>query len=323
MMAEVIRANISRPYLLRLCLVSFFSLGLAFWCVYDGLVTYPDQRKRGEAYKSSLDDTLMDFKAEAENASRSMAVSLPPANWPPSRWNEEIESVLLAQRNATTAEQKTYFLQLAWLYLNVPPKATEKISEGDLSRFRSTLRKALVKFLNNPDEYSSTSEDPIDRAAKTLNAAWSQLCDQNDWSTEYPGEPKNIYAIDQQFYMAAGIIPFSLFFLFTLLRQRNAWIEADENGLRNSRNASLRFEEIDKFDKKRWDKKGIAWIHYTSETGKKKFLLDDCNFDYKPIRAIVRLVESHINSEMIVGGKPEPPEKSASAEQALINERQG
>ena len=263
MMAEVIRANISRPYLLRLCLVSFFSLGLAFWCVYDGLVTYPDQRKRGIAYISTLDDTLIDFKEEAENASRSMAVSLPPAKWPANRWTEEIESVLLAQRNATTAEQKTYFLQLAWLYLNVPSEATEQITEADLLRFRSTLRKVLVKFFNDPDEYSSTTDNTVTQAAKTFNAAWTRLCDQNDWSIEYPGEPKNPYAIDQQFYMAAGIIPFSLFFLFTLLRQRKAWVEADENGLRNSRNASLRFAQIEQFDKKRWDKKGIAWIHYS------------------------------------------------------------
>jgi len=309
MMAEVIRANISRPYLLRLGLVSLFSLGLAFWCVYDGLVTYPDQRTRAIAYIATLDDTLLDIKGEADTAGQPLSASLPPADWASNRWTDEMESVLLAQRNATTTEQTFYFLQLAWLYMNVPPEPTELLSEADRLRCRSTLRKTLVKFFIDPDEFSTDADDAIARAANGFSAAWILRCDENDWSTEYPGEPKNPYAIDQQFYMAAGIVPFSLFFLFTLLRQRNAWVEGDENGLRNSRNASLRFENIDRFDKKRWDKKGIAWIHYTVEGSKKRFLLDDCNFDYKPIRAIVRLVESQIDREMILGGEPEPPEK--------------
>ncbi len=310
MMAEVIRANISRPYLLRLGLVSLFSLGLAFWCVYDGMVTYPDQRKRAIAYITILDNSLREIKGKAENASRSLAASLPPAEWNPNRWTEEIESVLLAQRNASTADQKTSFLQLTWLYLNVPPEANDLFSEADRLRCRSTLRKALVKFFNDPDEYSTTEDDVIAQTTKRFDAMWIQVCDDNDWSTEYPEEPKNPYAIDQQFYMAAGIVPFSLFFLFTLLRHRNDWIEGDKTGLRNSRKASLQFQDINHFDKKRWEKKGIAWIHYTTEGSKRKFLLDDCNYDYKPVRAIVRLVESHIDRAIILGGEPEPPEKS-------------
>ena len=310
MMAEVIRANISRPYLLRLGLVSLFSFGLSFWCVYDGMVTYPDQRQRAIAYITTLDDTLQEIEGETETASLSLSASLPPASWSSNRWTEEIESVLLAQKNATTSEQNVYFLRLAWLYMNVPSEPTTQLTEADQLRCRSTLRKTLVKFFIDPEEYSTDGDDAVARTSKNFDGAWILLCDENDWSTEYPGEPKNPYAIDQQFYMAGGIIPFSLFFLFTLLRNRKAWVEGDENGLRNSRNASLSFEDIDRFDKKRWDKKGIAWIHYTVGGAKKRFLLDDCNFDYKPIRAIVRLVESRITREMIIGGEPEPPDKS-------------
>ena len=154
-MAEVIRANISRPYLLRLGLVSLFSLGLAFWCVYDGMITYPEQRLQAIKYIELLDTSLSDIRNEANSASRQLSVPFTPDQWGISRWSEQIESVLHAQRNASTAEQNTYFLQLAWLYQHVPLEASDKIDEPDRLRYRSTLRKQLVKILNAPDEYST------------------------------------------------------------------------------------------------------------------------------------------------------------------------
>ena len=71
----------------------------------------------------------------------------------------------------------------------------------------------------------------------------------------------------------------------------------------------MSFSQIETFDKKRWDKKGIAKIRYTQEGKRQTFVLDDCNYDYQPIRAMVRLVESKIDRKQIVGGEPEPPEK--------------
>ncbi|MDE0938597.1 MAG: hypothetical protein OSA43_01440, partial [Pirellulales bacterium] len=237
-----------------------------------------------------------------------------PDQWGISRWSEQIESVLHAQRNASTAEQNTYFLQLAWLYQHVPLEASDKIDEPDRLRYRSTLRKQLVKILNAPDEYSTSKEDAIAQTASRLDAAWKEVYEQQHWPDDYPGEPKNPYAIDQQFYMAGAIIPFSLFFLVSLVRKRKSWIEGDGNGLRNSRRDDLAFAQIDSFDKKRWDKKGIAKVRYRSGGTQKTFVLDDCNYDYQPIRAIVRLVESQIALEQITGGAPESPddEKDAS-----------
>ena len=305
-MAEVIRANISRPYLLRLGLVSLFSLGLAFWCIYDGMITYPAQRLQAIKYKQLLDTSLHEIRSEANTASRQLSALFTPVQWGTNRWSEEIESVLQEQRNASTAEQNTYFLQLVWLYQHVPLEANAKIDEPDRLRYRSSLRKHLVKILNSPDEYSASKEDAIALTASRLDAAWKEVCGQQHWPNDYPGEPKNPYAIDQQFYMAGAIIPFSLFFLACLMLKRKNWIEGNDSGLRNSRRDNLAFEQIESFDKKRWDKKGIAKVRYRSEGIQKTFVLDDCNYDYQPIRAIVRLVESRIALEQITGGAPEP-----------------
>lgn len=306
-MADVVRANISRPYLVRLGMVSLFSFGLAFWCVYDGMVTYPAQRVRATRYIELLDESLASIRREADNASRTLAASRPPADWSANRWTEEIESVLLEQRSASTTEQDTFFLQLIWLYLNVPTQPTDLVTQADRLRMRATLRKNLIKFFNEPEAYSIAENDAVARTTTLFETGWSEECQKYHWSDEYPGEPKNPYAIDQQFYMAAGIVPFSLFFFITLLRRKKAWIEGDESGLRNSSGASLQFNQITSFDKKRWDKKGIAWVHYRLKDSKTRFLLDDCNFEYMPIRKIVRMVEANIDSEMITGGDPEPP----------------
>ncbi len=82
---------------------------------------------------------------------------------------------------------------------------------------------------------------------------------------------------------------------------------------------SVLFTQIDAFDKKRWDKKGIAKIRYSADGKHRTFILDDCNFEHLPIRAMVRLVESKIQPDQIVGGDPEPAEDTPS-EDALAGD---
>ena len=304
-MPEVIRAHISRPYLIRLGLVSLFSLGLAFWCIYDGYITYPAQRIRAIEYQKQLDATLQHFAREAEAASRDLSVPLGPDQWDKMRWSQVIADALQSQRKAATADQENHFLRIVWLYQQIP---TTTPMEIDHSQHRATLRNRLVKFVTESEDYSTEEKDAIDRAASAFNSGWETTSAEQGWPEKYPGEPKNPYAIDQQFYMAAGIIPFSLCFLVLLLRNRGSWVEGDEQGLRNSRGAQLHFDQIEAVDKKRWDKKGMAKVIYSAEGTKRIFLLDDCNYEYKQIRALVRLVESKIDRDKIVGGEPEPPE---------------
>ena len=46
-----LRANISPNYLMRLGLVGLFCLAGSLWFLYDGLVTYPNQRVRAEEFQ--------------------------------------------------------------------------------------------------------------------------------------------------------------------------------------------------------------------------------------------------------------------------------
>ena len=137
-MPDVIRANISRPYLIRLGMVSLFSLGLAFWCVYDGLVTYPNQIARAEAYIGSLDNAIQPIRPDAESASQSLTVPVSPDQWDSTRWNQVVTKVLDEQKDATTTDQNQYFLQISWLYLTLKGKLQNLESTDDpiaLSRY--------------------------------------------------------------------------------------------------------------------------------------------------------------------------------------------
>jgi len=46
-----LRTKINPRYLMRMGLVGLFCLGMTAWCAKDGLITYPAQREKAEAYK--------------------------------------------------------------------------------------------------------------------------------------------------------------------------------------------------------------------------------------------------------------------------------
>ena len=304
-----IRAEMSRSYLIRLGLVAFFSIGLSLFCLYDGWVRYPRQRERAIAYRQIYDAALETISPRAVSASRSLAASRPPAQWSEKQWSDRVNRAFKAQADATTSTQSTVFLQLAWLYQQLAPGNTNAIDESTAVALRGKLRNQLLKMTERADDFVDDPDSPIHTVAREAAGNWSTRASDEGWSQSYPGVPKNQYQIQQQFVMAAGIFPFGFYFLYVVLRNCRRFVEADGKGLRASWGPSVSFSQIDTFDKKRWDKKGIAKIRYTQEGKRKTFVLDDCNYNYQPIRAMVRLVESKIDRKQIVGGEPEPPEK--------------
>ena len=106
------------------------------------------------------------------------------------------------------------------------------------------------------------------------------------------------------------------------LANRNSWIESTEDGLRSSSGTELTLDQIYKFDKKKWEKKGIGVIHFKGNLGGTEgtFIIDDLKYDRKITDEIVRWVESKIPEEMIVNGQSEvsksetPNSKSDSAD---------
>ena len=310
-MAEAIRANIARGYLFRLAMVAFFGGGLGFWCVYDGLVTYPAQRDRALAYRQILDEALETETERAERAASALMAPTPPLQWSTKQWAKQVHREL-ARKDDDKSEQSGIFLRLTFLYQHLEEGQASKLSEEDRLNLRGSLRKRLNKMTNFPGDFTDDPKSPIYAVSEKTTADWRQKTSREGWTEDDPGEPKNEYAIDQQFYMAGGIFPFALLFLFRFLRSRRRSVEATDEGIVASWGPSVAFSQIDEFDKKRWDKKGIAKIRYSADGKRRTFVLDDCNFEHLPIRAMVRLVESKIRPDQIVGGDPERLEETTA-----------
>lgn len=159
-----------------------------------------------------------------------------------------------------------------------------------------------------------------------LNERWKVVADENGWSSKQLGADETVESIEtkvvyQYIFMAIGV-GIGLPCLIWYLRSRNTWIESTADGLRSSNGAELKITQIKKFDKKKWERKGIGVLHYETDEGStKKFVIDDLKYERKTTDEIVRWIESQIPLEFIVNGLPESaldmPEAESSESQDL------
>lgn len=135
---------------------------------------------------------------------------------------------------------------------------------------------------------------------------WEEIADARGWPAEDPGEPKEEADFHAQFIMGALVALPGLFFSFLFVRARGRWIELDGTELRTSEGRQVELGQIVAMDKAKWQSKGIAKIHYQHNGRKRRLILDDWKYDTEPTRAILREVESSLDSSQIVGGDREP-----------------
>ena len=179
-------------------------------------------------------------------------------------------------------------------------------------------RERALAFLDFKKENEGLGEkDLLDKwkivAAERGWPAWTKPFDKTPY-----GKPWTDYDINGQFLYTgiAGLL--GLFFVARFLLWRGCWIEADEKELRASGGHQVSYSQITALDKKKWQKKGIAYVRYNasgSDSGKKNktLVLDDCNYTRDTTLKILRRVEEEIGPEKIVNGKLEPPPQPTSS----------
>ncbi|MDA7924284.1 hypothetical protein N9B60_02695 [Mariniblastus sp.] len=162
------------------------------------------------------------------------------------------------------------------------------------------------------------ADSTLDRT--DLVAQWKTLAKENDWSAKQIRKDDTVSAIQNKIYWQYAFIVIGLSIglpcVIWYLTSRNSWIESTEDGLRSSNGTELLLDQIYRFDKKKWEKKGIGVVHFKNQVpnGEGTFILDDLKFDRKITDEIVRWVESKIPQEMIVNGKPENLKTETSTE---------
>jgi hypothetical protein len=142
---------------------------------------------------------------------------------------------------------------------------------------------------------------------------WLRVVEEHGWKAFDPGKPRTEAEIAVQYYMLAICGAAGLLILSKVLWSIGRWVEMDDAGLRSSRGQEVKFDEIDKIDKKKWENKGIAKVLYQDNGRVKVFTLDDFIYDRPTTDDILREVESRVGVDKIINGKPEPPPQPAPA----------
>ncbi len=185
------------------------------------------------------------------------------------------------------------------------------IGIGCLAFFAWSMYDGFVKFPGEIPRAEAWEELETEMGANPdqteKNERWKKIAEENGWSKkqlsvddELPQlKTKIIY---QYVFMALGLL-IGLPCLLWYLKSKNSWIESTKDGLKSSNGQEFSLKQIEKFDKKKWEKKGIGVIHFRSDDGSiEKFILDDLKYDRKTTDEIVRWVESNISKELIVNG---------------------
>jgi hypothetical protein len=131
---------------------------------------------------------------------------------------------------------------------------------------------------------------------------WEQTARDKGWPITKPIEraKKNILT---QKIMAAASAPFGLYFAFAFLSCLGRWVEADEEGLRTRSGQRVPYGAIKSIDKSRWERKGIAVVHYEADGRAGRITLDDWKYDREPTKRILQAIE-----DRMPGGGDDPGE---------------
>lgn len=223
-----------------------------------------------------------------------------------------------SQMNLRAIPEKNFLLKYLLIGIGCLGFAAYSLYDG-LIAYPAKLPRAEAFYKLKSDESLSPEE---------LNAKWTAIATENGWSpkrltkSEYPDQIRN-KIVFQWVFLAIGLgvgIPCLIWYF----KNKGTWIEQTEDGLRHSSGKEVKISQITKFDKKKWLNKGIGVIHYEDRGAAMKFVVDDLKYNRKTMDEIVCWLESQIEPEMIVNGKPEsafakPEKKEDMADAPLEN----
>ncbi len=137
--------------------------------------------------------------------------------------------------------------------------------------------------------------------------AWKELAVEKGWPPRTPQKPaKDIQAgIGQQFFMFAACGLVAIPAVLKWMSGQGTWIEGDETLIRHSNGQEVPIGSITKIDKKKWEEKGIAKIHYDVEGKSSKFVMDDFKYDRASMAELMKLAEANLTQEQVLGDRLE------------------
>lgn len=181
-----------------------------------------------------------------------------------------------------------FFRKFLWVFLGCVAFAGWCLYDGLIAYPKKlTIAQAYEKLPENDDR----------------RQAWKELAAENGWPIMTPAKTAEdiSHDIGGQFMMIILCSLFGVPALLMFMSGQGTWIEGDENLLRNSKGQELPIDSIVKIDKRKWDAKGIAKIHYEVNGKSKKFVMDDFKYDRDPMGELIRFAEANLTEDQIVG----------------------
>ena len=149
---------------------------------------------------------------------------------------------------------------------------------------------------------------------------WKKAATEHEWPTKRPKKKYTVKDSKEFIWYNYGLMGLcwliALPCLIWCLTTKGSWIEATGDGLRNSAGQELKLDQITKVDKAKWDKKGIAVLHYTGDQGASKFLIDDLKYERATTDEIMAWIEDNIDQELVVNGRLESQIAADKAKEA-------
>lgn len=139
---------------------------------------------------------------------------------------------------------------------------------------------------------------------------WTEISQANGWKVKRLNKEEETKEVQrsiiwQYVCMVLGIavgIPCILWYL----ANKNSWIACNDGVIESSWGQSFKPAQVQQFDKKKWEKKGIGIVTYVNDEGtEQRFRIDDLKYNRAITDEIVRWLEGEIGDEKIVNGPPE------------------
>ncbi|PAY17219.1 hypothetical protein CKO51_22390 [Rhodopirellula sp. SM50] len=148
--------------------------------------------------------------------------------------------------------------------------------------------------------------------------AWKELAAEKGWPTITPSKTANDirHDISSQFMMVILCSLFAIPALMMFMSGQGTWVEGDETVIRNSKGQEVPIDAITKIDKRKWDAKGIAKIHYEVDGKKKKFVMDDFKYEREPMGQLMKFAEANLTEEQVTGDFLERDKERIAQQQA-------
>ena len=128
--------------------------------------------------------------------------------------------------------------------------------------------------------------------------AWDSDASSRGWLTDAP--EKTAHEIEalilNQYILMGGCIILGLLMLWKWYRPRGSWIECHENLIRDSYGRSVSLDSIVGIDRRRWEQKGIAVLHFLKDGKPSKFILDDFKYKREPMGEIMECAENQLQA---------------------------